>query len=255
MIRSKAIILALVFVVAAPTAAVAQEPQVEPRDTVTVAASKDVDVEPDIGTVSFGIRVNANDAAGAADKLTNRTRRVIDALKTIGFNSDEIDTYDVELARTCLDRCRDPNPKDDKIPEPVMGYRGSSGLRVETSQLNRLGEVIDAAVDAGANNVRGISFDVKDRSEAVKEALRQAMVFATEKAQILAETGGRQLGPALQILEGRTRAPEPADFDGALGGRVSGGGSSGGGGGDNPFPIEPPTLSASARVTVTYELL
>ncbi|HYI45213.1 MAG TPA: SIMPL domain-containing protein [Actinomycetota bacterium] len=247
---------ALVGAFAAPLPAAAQDS--EPLiNTVTVAAFKEVDIEPDIGTITFGVTSHAREADAAIDKLSTRTERVIDAIKALGYTGDNIDTFNVELQRTCLDRCRDPNPKDDVIPQPVIGYRGAAGIRVETSELKRLGEVIDVGIGAGAKGVRGISFDVSDRSEAVKEALRQAMVFATDKARILAETGGRTLGPAILISEGRTRAPEihhvGAD---AIAGTTSAGGTVGRPRRPtNPFPVEPPTLSASARVQVTFTLI
>ena len=237
-----------------PVTANAQQQQPAQPDTVTVGASREVDIEPDIGSVALGVVVHARQAEAAINKLTNRTRRVIQAIEALGFTDDEIETFDVQLDRTCLEKCRDPNPEDNKIPRRVLGYRGSAGVRVETERLDALGRIIDTGIDAGATRVRGVSFDVKDRAEAVKEALRQAMQFATEKARILAETGGRQLGRALVIEEGRTRAPERFDVPQARA-AASGTAAGGSGGGANPFPIEPPTLSASARVTVTFELI
>jgi uncharacterized protein len=238
-----------------PTIASAQQQQPTQTDTVTVAASREVDIEPDLGSVALGVVAHAKEAQTAADKLTNRARRVIQAIKSLGFTDDEIDTFDVQLDRTCLSQCRDPNPEDKKVPRPVLGYRGSAGVRVETERLDALGRIIDAGVQAGATRVRGVSFDVKDRAEAVKEALRQAMLFATDKARILAETGGRQLGRALVIEEGRTQAPERFDATQEFRTASAAGTAGGSGGGTNPFPIEPPTLSASARVTVTFELI
>jgi uncharacterized protein YggE len=235
------------------TPANAQEQPVQ-MDTVTVAANREVDIEPDLGSVSLGVVVHARSAAAATDKLTNRTRQVIQAIEALGFTDDEIETFDVELDRTCLRRCRDRNPDDNRLPDRVLGYRGSAGVRVETERLDALGRIIDTGVESGATRVRGVAFDVKDRNEAVKEALRQAMLVAIEKARILAETGGRQLGRALVIEEGRTRAPERFEVAGA-GAAIAGRAGGGGGGGSNPFPVEPPTLSASARVTVTFELI
>jgi uncharacterized protein len=247
------VIAALVF----PSVALAQDEPLEQRETVTVAAFKEVDIEPDIGTVSLGVAVHSRTADGAATKLSKRTSRVIQAVKSLALADAEIDTFNVQLVRTCLDRCRDPNPKDDKIPEPVMGYRGSAGVQTETSQLKRLGEAIDVGIQAGANGVRGITFDVSDKSAAVNEALRQAMVIATDKARILAETGGRQLGPAILITEGRTQAPDLYRVSDAAATISAGSVPVRGRPAPvpaNPFPIEPPTLSASARVQVTFEL-
>jgi uncharacterized protein YggE len=245
---------ALLGALLSPLPAAAQEP--EPLiNTVTVSAFKEVDIAPDIGTVSFGVTTHALRADAAIDKLSTRTERVIEAIKNLGFTGDEIDTFNVELERTCLDRCHDPDPKDDFVPEPVIGYRGAAGIQVETSQLKRLGEVIDAGIVAGAKRVRGITFDVSDRSAAVKEALRQAMVFATDKARILAETGGRSLGPAILISEGRTEAPMAYRSSASAGMIVSDATAGRPRRPANPFPIEPPTLSASARVQVTFSLI
>ncbi|MGH2729589.1 MAG: SIMPL domain-containing protein, partial [Actinomycetota bacterium] len=219
-------------------------------DTVTVAARKSVDIEPDIGTVTLGIRTEDLSAQGATDELIAKARRILDALEAIGFGEDQVSTEDIRLNRTCLRNCREKEDSDDA---KVVGYEASATVRVETEELERLGEVIDAGVEAGANSIKGVKFDVKDKTEATKEALRQAMVFATDKARVLAETGGRQLGPALIITEGRTEAPEGVNFAPAALDFI---GSKGGGGGsdDNPFPIRPPKLSASARVEVTFAL-
>lgn len=216
-------------------------------DTVTVSARKTVDVEPDIGRVTLSVRSEGGSAQEASDRLTASARNVIDALEAAGFTDDEIDTVNVNLDRRCLRYCRRGATRD-----PIIGYVGSAGVRVETTQLDRLGEVIDIGIDAGASGIKGVSFDVEDDSAAVKEALRQAMLFAQEKATTLAETGSRTLGRALIIIEGDSRAPRQFTLTrDAVAGFASGGGSSSG---SNPFPIEPPTLSASARVQVTFQL-
>jgi uncharacterized protein YggE len=218
-------------------------------DTVTVAAHKSVDVEPDLGTVTLGIHTEDLSAQGATDELTAKARRILDALETIGFGEDQVTTEDIKLNRTCLRNCRE---KEDSNDTKVIGYEASATVRVETEELERLGEVIDAGVEAGANSIKGVKFSVQDKTEATKEALRQAMVFATDKARVLAETGGRQLGPAMIITEGRTEAPETFAVPAAALPFISKGG--GAGSSDNPFPIRPPTLSASARVEVTFAL-
>ena len=250
--RSKAVVALAVggLIVGAfmgPAAVTAQE--AGSPDTVTVEARREVDVDPDIGQVTLGVRAKAPTAEEASDELTARASRVIDALKAEGFTEDEIDTVNVSLDRRCVRFCT----RRDDDPDPVIGYVGSTGIRVETTQIDRLGEIIDIGVNAGAVGVRGVSFDVSDRADAVNEALRQAMLLAQEKAQILAETGGRTLGRALVIIEGNSRAPQRYDVE-AVYGMIAGDRAGAGSGGSNPFPIEPPTLSASARVEVTFQL-
>ena len=225
----------------------------EALNTVTVAATKQVDVEADIGRATFGVREQARTASAATAELSAATNSVLDALRDAGFTADELATGEVRLYRTCLRRCRDR--RGDGIPSArVMGYVGSAGVRLETKKLNRLGAAVDAAVGGGANSIRSISYDVETKDAAVLEALRQAMQFARAKAEVIAEEAGRELGPAVIVEEGRTSAPDTYTVardvdDVALGGTIGGASAA------IPFPVEPPTLNASARVTVTWELL
>ena len=226
-------------------------------NTVTVEARRTVDVEPDLGIVTLGVRSKGRTADAATEKLTAKTRNVLDALRGAGFTNAELSTVSVNLDRSCLRNCRDRNPDDNIRPEPVYGYRASAGVRLETGKLDQIGRAIDVGINAGATSIRGVTFDVKDKAAAVNEALRQAMVVAIDKATILAEGAGRQRGPALIITEGRTQAPFAYDvpraatvaYADAIAGTGAGGSAS------NPFPIEPPTLSASARIEVTFELI
>lgn len=252
MTRSKAGLLALMAIfigtLIGPGKGIAQE--AGERDTVTVEARREVDVEPDLGTVSFGVRATGDTAEAATDRLAARARRVIDALEGAGFTDDEIDTVNINLDRRCIRFCFNRN---DDTPDRIFGYVGSAGVRLETAQLDRIGEVIDIGVAAGASSIRNVSFDVSDKTAAVNEALRQAMLVAQDKARTLAETGGRTLGRAIVIVEGNSFPPRA--FTVSPDAAFAAGRISGSGGGTDPFPIEPPTLSASARVQVTFELL
>ena len=224
----------------------------EALNTVTVAASKDVDVEADIGRASFGVRTEDASAKVATAELSSRTTSVLNALKAAGFTTDELATSSVRLQRTCIRSCRDPNPRDNVPPDRVMGYRGSAVVSLETNRLDRLGVAVDAAIDGGANSIRSVSYDVEDKDAAVLEALRQAMVFAKAKAQVIAQEAGRTLGPAIIVEEGRTSAPDRYVVADSLFGKSFDRGSAAG---SIPFPVDPPTLNATARVTVTWELL
>lgn len=253
LLRSLSRLCAMTLVLATGAAIASPAVAQEALNTVTVAASKEVDIEADIGRITFGVRTKDVSAKIATAELSRLTQSVLDALKGAGFTNDELSTTDVRLHRTCIRDCYDPNRRDNEVPDRVMGYVGSAVVRLETKQLDRLGVAVDAAVGGGARSIRGISYDVEDKDEAVLEALRQAMRFARAKAEVLAQEAGRELGPVLTIQEGRTSAPDRY----VVLNEMSAGSVAGAGGADNaiPFPVEPPTLKASARVTVTWELL
>lgn len=221
-------------------------------NTVTVGATEKVDVEADIGRATFGVRAKDATARGATDELSRETKSVLDALKGAGFTSDELATGSVRLRRECIRSCKDPNPRDNKPADRVMGYVGSATVNLETSKLDKLGAAVDAAVDGGANSIRSVNYDVEDKDAAVLEALRQAVRSARDKAQVIAEETGRTLGPALVVEEGRTSAPGAFEVAGDMAAASFGGSAPSQ---SIPFPVDPPTLSASARVTVTWELL
>ncbi|MEA2497860.1 MAG: uncharacterized protein QOH26_265 [Actinomycetota bacterium] len=238
------LIAALATLLVLPGTAVAQEPLL---DTISVSATGKVDVEPDLGTVVFGINSRALTAQVAADRLATRTRRVIRALKEAGFTTDEISTEGINLYRRCFRDCRDPHPQDDVVVKPVFGFVGSVGVRVETSRLKQVGRIIDVGIDAGAKNIQSVFFSVEDKTAAVQEALAEAMDIAIAKADVLAEAAGRTRGPALIIVEGRTTQPRNFYYAQALPFADSAGATA-------SFPIELPTLSASGHIEVTFEL-
>lgn len=241
-------VMAALTMMLLPTDALAQE--IVQTNTVTVSARQTVDIEPDLAIINFGTQAQSTDASKALDKLAAKSNRVLAAMRDLGLGDEELSTTGVSLNRTCLRDCHDPKPRDDIEVKPVIGYVGFSGVRVETGRLNILGRILSAGVEAGANSIRGLRFDVDDKDAAVNEALRQAMESAVSKATVLAETGGRRLGPAIVITEGFTRAPVAYDYGDVLPGTV---GEAAGGG--TSFSVEPPTLSASARIVVTFELI
>jgi uncharacterized protein len=69
--------------------------------------------------------------------------------------------------------------------------------------------VVDVAVQAGANRVTGINFELSDPLAAYHEALRLAVARAGEEAAVVADALGEQLGPAIQVSTGGVQPPRP----------------------------------------------
>lgn len=206
-------------------------------ETVTVTAAGKVEGRPDLATVSFGIREEAQSADEAMDRLAVSTDRVFDALLGAGLSEDQVTTQDVELYK-------DYDYVDDR--RVFVAYVAATGIRAETRNLDEIGKIIDVGVEAGANSVRGINFERTNQNEALQEALRQAMNLATMKAQELATTAGRQLGRALVIEEGGARAPSPPQ---PLARSISADA-----GGVAAIRISPPSQTTLVRIVVTFAL-
>ena len=232
----------LIAALALPGLARAQETGIDYTNTVTVASGATVEMEADIATVTFGIRAGNVDASTATRTAAERTQSVVDALTAAGVTEDELTVSGLSLDR-----------KTDRRGNFIR-YVASTVIKLKTDRLTRLGEFIDAAVAGGATSIRGLSYNVKDRSGAVDQALREAMAFARAKATALAASENRQVGPAIVIYEYDSRPPRSVAYD--TGDRA--GGASAASGeimGRSIVPLAPPTIEARARITVTFALV
>jgi uncharacterized protein YggE len=105
--------------------------------------------------------------------------------------------------------------------------------------VNQLGDVLDKAVAAGANNIYGVNFSVDDTAKLEADARAKAVADAKARAQELAQLNGVQLGEVLTVSEVIGGPAYPMDF-GAKG--IGGGGT----------PVQPGELEVSMSIQITY---
>jgi uncharacterized protein YggE len=115
---------------------------------------------------------------------------------------------------------------------------------VTIRDLDKLGELLDIVIAAGANTVNSVQFDVADKDEALKTARADAVKDAREKAQELADAAGVKLGD-VQTISFFDNVAYPV-FDGKGGG--------GGVAAEAAVPIQPGQLTFTVTVNVTYEI-
>jgi uncharacterized protein len=128
----------------------------------------------------------------------------------------------------------------DGHPTTFSGYRVVNQVRLTVREMKRLGEMLDAAVTLGANQVNGITFDVSNAETLKDEARKQAMVNARRRAELYATAAGAQLGNVLTISEDVNAGPRPMSMArSAIAGAV---------------PIEGGTRTLTVTVHVTYSL-
>ncbi len=89
------------------------------------------------------------------------------------------------------------------------GYVARNGIEVRVDAVERVGDLLDAVVEAGATTVTGVRFDLKERAAAEREALRLAVVDARGRAEALAAGAGRTVDRVLRISDAPRRGPEP----------------------------------------------
>ena len=198
---------------------------------ITTSGTGTVETVPDRASFSFGVETVAPTARQALEANGERLRRVIAALRDSGVDLRDIRTQQISL------QTRYANDG-----EAVIGYAATNTVQATVDELARAGAIVDAAVQAGANQVWGPSLSRSDRDALARDALRKAVSEARAKAEALADAAGVRLGGAVRIVEG-TPAYEPpmpyAERAAAL---------------DAATPIQPGTERVEATVTVTFDL-
>lgn len=168
---------------------------------LTVTGEGQARIAPDMAMVQLGVTSQAESAAAAMEQTSQQQQAVIEALTGAGIDAAQIQTSGLNL-----------NPLmrygEGQAPE-VTGYQASNLVSVRVSDLPRLGEVLDAIVTAGANEINGITFSREDGAEALDEARREAVADARRKAEVLAEAAGLTLGPVMTLRDQQTGGGGP----------------------------------------------
>lgn len=178
-----------------PVAAVVQGPSVVTTGEATVRLA------PDQAFVTLAVETRDNNPRTAqrlnAEAMTSVQRRITaagiarDAVRTTGYSIQQ--EFDFANGR------RTPR-----------GYVARNGIDVRMDAVERVGELLDAVVNAGATTVSGVRFDLKDRAAAEREALRLAVVDARARADAMAAGAGRAVDRVLRIADSAQPRFKPA---------------------------------------------
>lgn len=206
--------------------------------TIHVTGEGSVQATPDMAEATFGVVSEASTVSEAVSANNEATAKVIEALKAGGVAAKDLQTSSFDIMP--LSR---HDPSGQRQPE-ITGYRVSNQLTVKIRQLPDLGALLDAGVQAGANQIHGIQMTVSEPGEQLDEARLKAMEDARRKAELLARAAGARLGRALEISESMASPPRPY----AQGLRMMASAEA------SSVPIETGEQSLTARVSVTYAL-
>jgi hypothetical protein len=159
-------------------------------------------VPPDTASFTIGVDVIKPTLEEAQREATAQATAVIDAVKAAGIADKDIQTtnYSVNILR---------DNSENGDPTKITGYEITNEVQVTVHDTNALGDLLGAAVQAGANNVYGVNFFVADQTKAASEARVKAVQDARQKAEELATAAGVSLGPVVTISEGAPSSPGP----------------------------------------------
>src|SRR5436309_9288780 len=166
-------VAAIVVAIVATAASGESTPAPARAKIITVTSTATVDSTPDEAVFDLGVHSQDADSATAFTQNAVAMKRVLDGLKKAGVASSDIRTLRVSLERHTENRGQ-PN-------EQVVAVATNS-VEVTVHDLSKVGDVIDAAVQAGADNVNDIKFQLSDETKARTAALAQAVKGARAKA-------------------------------------------------------------------------
>jgi hypothetical protein len=184
---------------------------------------------PDQATFTIGLQTQGSSAKEALSANAEQMRRVIAAVRAAGVEKGDVQTQDVSVSADYTDG------------NEIDGYTASNSISATIRDLGSAGKVLDAASNAGANEVYGPMLSRSGQEQLQAKALRDAVVDAQRKAQALAAAAGVRLGRVTSIREGFSGGPEPYY---ATDMRLA----------KADAPIEPGKQDVQASVTVTFAI-
>lgn len=207
--------------------------QAVPARTITVNALGQIMAAPDQANLSVGSEISGKTAKEALDKAKAQSDLIKNAILKVGIEEKDIRTSGVNAY---------PINNSDKNGVQLTGepttYRAYLNLNITIHDLTKAGAVLDAATTAGANQVGGLSYSIKDDSTLRAQALEQAVKQAKPKADAIARGLGLQVGQVISVVEDANYYSMSP-----IGGSGKGAGDAG---------INAGELSVSVRVTITY---
>jgi len=161
------------------------------RRGISVSAEGEASAAPDLAIVSFAVSGDGKDLGPTRDDVNKRSSAVLAALRKLEVADGDINAPDVGI-----------HPQYDyRKGQRLIGYRVARQMSAKVRDLDRLGDVLDGIVGAGANEVSGAQMSTADPSAAEHAALEAAVRAARAKAEVLAAAAGVKLGAVVRIEE------------------------------------------------------
>jgi len=225
-----AISLTLLFVIL-------QRPDAPPPPLLVVNGTAQVLVAPDEATVRLGIVRQSTNAQAAQEQANAVAQEILSAIGKVGVPANQIQT-----ARLMLSPVYAPRGPDSRDAPRIVAYNATNSVSIRLSNLSIVGEVIDAGLKAGANQLEGVQFGLRNDLPARQQALKQAVEEARSKAQTMADALRVNLAEVFEASENGISIDrvEP------LAGRVMATAAE--------TPVSPGQIQVNATVTIRYRI-
>jgi uncharacterized protein YggE len=205
---------------------------------VLVAGDSIVQAQPDTAILTIAVVTQGRRALDAQQENATKTDAVVRALKAAAGAGAEVKTsgYSLQPQRVYKEN----------QPPTIVGYEARNSVTVTMGDLTKVGTVIDAAAQAGSNDVAGIAFTLRQDRPARDRALSEATREAMSKAQVIAQALGGRVTRVVEVQEEgfQPRPPQPMYRMESMAAQA----------GNVATPIEVGTLEITSRVQLIAEV-
>ena len=178
------------------------------RDTITIDGAGKVTGKPTLALVQFGVVTQSPTPGKAQTDNTNKMNAVIQAMKNLGINADDLTTSGYSLS---------PVYDYSKSPYVIQGYSVNQALAIKVRDFDKIGSVLEQGVSLGINQVSDVNFTI-DHPESLRDEARiKALEDSKKKASELAKALGVQIVRVVSFSETTPYTPGPVMYDRAMG--------------------------------------
>lgn len=160
---------------------------------ITVVGQGEAFGQPNQAEVQVGVETFAESVSQATEQNQTAIEAVMAALAAQGIAAEDIKTTHYNLWAEQI--------YGERGPEGIAGYRVMNQVNVTIRDIDKVGDVLAAVTEAGANNIYGIHFSVADPAALEAEARATAIANARERAEALASLSEVELGEVVAISE------------------------------------------------------
>jgi uncharacterized protein YggE len=170
------------------------------KHVISIVGEGEIMVKPDIAYVSLGIQTKA----ATANEAQSMNAQGFAKLEKVLYEDYKLDQKDVKTSGFQVQPIYSYSDKEPKI----TGYTTTQMIQVSYRDLDKLGVFLDAASDAGVNQVNGIQFSTEKSEEYESQAIDKAMNNAGVKAKVVAKNAGKELKGIINVTQnGRSGTP------------------------------------------------
>ena len=203
-----------------------------------VGGNASVMAVPDQATVRLGIVRQAPVAQTAQEQANAAAQEILNAVQRAGVPANQIQT-----ARLVLSPVYAPRGPESRDAPRIVAYNATNTISIRLDNLSIVGAVIDAGLKAGANQLEGVIFGLRNDLPSRQQALRQAVEEARSKAQVMADTLRVGFGEVLEVSEGGVSI---LDREPVFAGRALAAAAE--------TPVSPGQIEVRANVTIRYRI-